>query len=273
MSTLPDLTSCDTPTGSVVRDEMRMSWLLDTGHSYSLLRANLAMLGSLATEDLWCVSEAGGYIRGAACDDALIVYEAAAATDKATEVVLNGLDVLRAERGLERVIPSLPGDHGLVRESEAEPVGRDDPEFQFRVIDLTQCLKAAVDVIERRLSETMPDWCGAFTLETGGEKMCFDWRGDAFRFTLSLSGQDGQIQMSEWGLGRFLLGQDDLGKAAAAPGHDGELDRVLLTDLFTLPAACLCFRRYIVLKEAFMSEFRSGNGHVRSTRGMDGLKM
>lgn len=220
-----------TPPGSVSGLEDRLAWLLATDHPAGLLRANPVILGEqIDTCETLVAEDRSGFARVAFGRETAWVYEAATADKGAADGLLSGLMHACGEQKIPRLGFRLPRLHPLIAAAGAEPLTTDDPEFQFRVIDPDVLLSAAAPGLEQRMQAACPDWRGGLLVSTESDHIQITRQDGRLRIARvkgdRVEAPSGSIQMPMWGVGRTLLGQDDLVRATARSGGDTDLDAV-----------------------------------------------
>jgi predicted N-acetyltransferase YhbS len=227
IDTLAALSEKNTPPGSVVRNPARWSWILESQHPGGLLKVNPAMLGFEVTEDRCMIDPAGkGYIRIARHGSGATIYEAGLVLGSSGEMLEQVRSLCKSE-GLDHLRMRLFEDHPLVQASQCPVVTEVDGEFQFRIIDLDVFLDAAAKGFEERIVRAFPDWEGCLSFQTDTELIQFSKRSGTgvWLREQDLDGEgEGEFKLSipEWGMGRMLLGQDDVLKTL----NEGEIDSI-----------------------------------------------
>ncbi len=227
---LAALSEKNTPPGSVVRNLARWSWILETHHPGGLLKANPAMLGFKVTEDRCLIDPSGkGYIRIARHGSGATIYEAGLAPGSGGEILEEVRSLCKSE-GVEHLRMRLFEDHPLVQASQCPVVTEVDGEFQFRIIDLDVFLEAAAKGFGERIVRAFPDWEGWLSFQTDTELIQFSKRsGTGVWLREQEPDGEGEFRLSipEWGMGRMLLGQDDVIKTLNVDGIDSIDGQVL----------------------------------------------
>jgi len=215
-----------------VRNPARWAWILESRHPGGLLEANPAMLGLGVTEDQCLIDPAGkGYIRIARHGPKATIYEAGLAAGSGGEMLEQVRSLCKSE-GVEHLRIRLFEDHPLVRATQCPVATEVDGEFQFRIIDLDVFLGAAAKGFEERIVRAFPEWEGCLSFQTDTELIQFSRRsgtGVWLREQDTDGEGEGEFRLSipEWGMGRMLLGQDDVLKTLKASGIDSIGGRVL----------------------------------------------
>jgi hypothetical protein len=201
------------------------------------LASNPALLGYRANED-WCLiadSELG-YVRVAVGGRQATVYEAGLADDSSAVCILQALTAACHREGVADLKLRLPSQSALLKAANVDARPTVGPEFQFKVIDLDVLLGASEKGLEARIRRDFPDWVGSVLIRTESDALHLSRETGKIRFC-RLRGEaaqapTGTLTIPEWGVGRMLLGQDDVLKALEQSPDKTDLDRALKS-LFT----------------------------------------
>jgi predicted N-acetyltransferase YhbS len=237
VNALSEISRQSVPSGAVSPSPARWEWILRTGHPAALLASNPALLGYRANED-WCLiadSELG-YVRVAVGGRQATVYEAGLADDSSAVCILQALTAACHREGVADLKLRLPSQSALLKAANVDARPTVGPEFQFKVIDLDVLLGASEKGLEARIRRDFPDWVGSVLIRTESDALHLSRETGKIRFC-RLRGEaaqapTGTLTIPEWGVGRMLLGQDDVLKALEQSPDKTDLDRALKS-LFT----------------------------------------
>lgn len=213
------------PPGSVLPSADRWKWLLATGHPRGLIEALPAILGHAVETDACLVDPDGGaVVRIAAGEGQATVYEAATGGTGVDEL-LAGVAGWCADAGARAVRFRL-GKRNALFETAGAPGRVEDPEWQFRVVDLDQVLAGVRPVLERR-AEELGDWEREIRLRTPRASLVLGVRSGALDVRLVREAEEKPdsegLTLPEWGLGRLMLGCDDVLAAVEKAGSPESL--------------------------------------------------
>jgi putative acetyltransferase len=232
LDSLVKLSARSVPSGSVSPSSERWEWILKTGHPVRLLETNPVMLGHLALHDRCLIDEEGaGYVRIAIGDERATVYEAGLVRG-AEKRMLGQILALCGQEGVRELNLRLSPENGLVRVTEQPARIQPDVEFQFKIIDLDVLLEVVQPGLEGRIERGFPGWKGGILIQT--ESSCIHVCRESGSLELrninegqSAVASSGSIRIPEWGVGRSLMGQDDLIRALESSETSTDLDLAL----------------------------------------------
>ena len=228
---LTTLSALTVPDGSVTPSIDRWSWLLKTGHPESLLCTNPAILGHSVDTGVTLIEPGGsGYARLVHGSGRAIVYEAGVSEGSAGKF-LDGLRMSCHERDVSELTLRLPNSNPLVHVSGGEATSSEDREFQFRIVHLDAMLSTARDGMEERIRRVIPEWRGAVLIRMEQGSILLDRQTGSLRIGRESEQLElemlTRLDMPEWGVGRMLLGQDDVVRASNRSGDNDVLIRVM----------------------------------------------
>ncbi len=218
------------PSGSVVPTPRRWQWILDTNHPYTLLAANPRMLGYRAEGDACLIDSDRAFVRMAIGEGRATLYEAGATDPESADRILELVTGFCARKGVRDLYLRLPAAHPFSVSSGGSGGPEADLEFQFKVIDMDALLTCAQPCLEARVARAAPEWTGAICVRTETGPLLVNRRSGSLRVAQSdesaVQGIDG-LSMPEWGVGRLLLGKDDILRALPEGEGESELAQIL----------------------------------------------
>ena len=225
ISLLSHLSLADRAFGTVVADEMRWQWLLQTQHPKTLLQCNDLLLGVVAEQDACLLLDEIGFVRVCWAGEQMVIYEAGCVNDVSADRLLQACLAWGHQVGCQYLTAFLPPRNRLLITMSrygAEVDIHEDHELQAKILDMPQILVQMSDLFSRRMLGQ--GLLGRLGLSVGKRQVEITVGDDIWIQEVDVIGDvDWHLALSEGAFVRILLGVDQL----CDPEGDSVLDAFL----------------------------------------------
>jgi len=226
VSLLSRLSLSDRAFGTVVADDRRWQWLLQTQHPKTMLQCNDLLLGIVAEQDACLLLDDVGFVRVCWAGDRLVVYEAGCVNEAGADRLLQACLAWGYQAGCKHLVAFLPPRNRLLitlSQYGAEIDIHEDHELQAKVLDMPQVLVQMSDLFNRRMLGH--NLRGRLGLSVGNRQVEITVGDNVEIQEVDVIGNvDWHLALSEGAFVRVLLGVDQL----CDPESDLVLDAFLV---------------------------------------------